>query len=256
MKTRNLATTTVLLLIIISASCKHIIPPKESVADINDTIVSENFTGLKRFYSEGKLIKEVTFKDGAKDGLCKNYYDDGRLKTTIVYSNNQRSDTSKWYYPEGSVYRATPYKDNRIHGIQTKYYKNGRVQAELPYVNGLRTPGLKEYYEDGRKVTGMPSIEYEINDSYYASHKNLRIICKLSNESKNVDFYKGTLSGGAFDPEKCTKVTISSGMGYIELKTDNSRGKNYVDVIAVYTTRFRNKEIITRRIILPFNNLI
>ncbi|MEZ4999283.1 MAG: toxin-antitoxin system YwqK family antitoxin [Bacteroidales bacterium] len=254
MKLFNLLTLSMIILFA-AASCKHILPPKETGNDINDTIVSENFTGLKKYYSEGKLIKEVTFKNGAKDGLCKNYYDDGRLKTTIIYSNNLKSDTSRWYYPEGMVYRATPYRNNMLDGVQVKYYKNGRVQAEIPYKNGLRTPGLKEYYEDGRAVSGMPSIVSEIDDSYYSTHGTVRLVLKLSNNSVNVQFFRGPLVDGAFDPLACKEITVSSGMGYIELARAESGGTGYIDITAVYITRFKNKEILTKRVKLPYNNL-
>jgi len=245
-----------LMALTFASSCKHIIPPRESQADIKDTINVGEFTGLKKYYSQGRLVKDITYKAGAKEGICHNYYEDGRLKSTIIYSNNLRTDTARWYYPEGNVYRATPYTNDKINGIQTKYYKNGRKQAELPYIMGMRTPGLKEYYEDGREVGGIPSIKTEINDAYYVSHGIVRIILKLSNDSKNVSYFKGSLTDGAFDETKCIDVTISSGMGYLELKKDDNLGKGYVDVVAVYTTRFRNREIITRRIKLPHNNLI
>lgn len=254
MKLLNFLTLAIIILLA-AASCKHILPQKEAGNEINDTIVSENFTGIKKYYSEGKLIKEVTFKDGVKDGLCKNYYDDGRLKTTIIYSNNLKSDTSRWYYPEGMVYRATPYRNNMLNGVQVKYYKNGRVQAEIPYKDGLRMPGLKEYYEDGRPVAGMPSIVAETDASHYATHGTVRLILKLSNNSKNVQFFRGSLVDGAFDPSVCREITVSSGMGYAELSRTDSGGSGYIDITAVYVTRFRNKEILTKRIKLPYNNL-
>lgn len=257
MTKKRVLITLLLVAVAVASSCKHIIPPKESNADIKDTLNVSGFTGVKKFYDQGKLVKDVTYRDGIKEGICHNYYDDGRLKRTIIYSNNLKTDTARYYYREGMVYRATPYKDDKINGIQTKYYKSGMVQAELPYVMGLRISGLREFYENGLEVGGIPTIETEINDSYYDSHGIVRIVLKLSNDSKNVEFYRGSLTDGAFDENKCTKVTISTGMGYLELKKDDNSGRGYIDVISVYTTpRFRNKEIITKRIKLPYNNLI
>jgi len=214
------------------------------------------FSGVKRYYSEGKIIKEVTFVDGLRDGICKNYYDDGRLKRTLIYRNNIREDTAKWYYTEGMVYRTTPYVNDKIHGTQIKYYKSGRIQACLPYRNGLRLPGLEEYYENGLEVKSIPTIEYNINNQYDKNNGLVKIFLKLSNESINVDYYHGSLVDNAFDPEKCRKVTASSGMGFIELHKDAGKGRDYVDVIAVFTTRFGNKEILTRRIKLPYGDLL
>ncbi len=243
----------VILLLFAIAACKTQVKDADSTTSGKQS--PDNFTGIKKFYEGEKLTKEITYKNGIKEGLCNNYYDDGRLKRTIWYSNNIREDTAKWFYPEGKVYRATPYKRDKIHGIRIKYYKNGRKQAEIPYKHGLRIPGLKEYYENGREVGNIPSITHEISEQYYKRDGVLKVFLKLSNESKNVNYYQGALIDDTYDPSKCKDVTASTGMGYIELERDALAGKGYVDVIAVYTTRFRNKEIITKRIKLPYSDL-
>ena len=216
---------------------------------------TENETQVRKYYNEGKLVKEVTFRNDVRNGICRNYYDDGRLKRTIWYENGLKEDTAKWYYREGKVYRATPYNNDRIHGIQTKYYKTGRVQATIPYKNGLRLQGLKEYLPDGREGEKYPIINNIIKESTDNESVVVKVFTKLSNESVNVRFYRGSLVDGAFDPEKCQDITTSSGMGFIELKPDSERGKGYVDIIALYSTRYSNKKIITKRIKLPYNNL-
>ncbi|HKL67421.1 MAG TPA: hypothetical protein VJ877_05975, partial [Bacteroidales bacterium] len=33
---------------------------------------------VKKYYNEGKLVKEVTFKYDIRNGICRNYYSDGR----------------------------------------------------------------------------------------------------------------------------------------------------------------------------------
>jgi len=210
---------------------------------------------VKRFYNAGRLVKEVTFKNDIRNGLCRNYYDDGRLKSTIWYENGLKEDTARWYYREGMVYRATPYSNDKINGVQTKFYKTGRVQASMPYSKGLRAQGLKEYLPDGREVENYPTISYNTRDLIKSGEGVFRLFTRLSNESVNVRFYRGSLIDGVFDPEKCQDITSSSGMGFIELKPDDERGKAYIDIIAEYTTRFRNRKIITRRISLPYNNL-
>jgi len=216
----------------------------------------ENYTGVKRFYEGEILKKEVTYKNGIKEGLNKNYYDDGKLKRTIWYENNLKEDTAKWYYTDGGVYRATPYMNDKIHGIQTKYHKNGKVMAEIPYQHGLRTPGLKEFYDNGLEVGNIPSITIiKISSEDYKSDGVVSITLALSNKSTNVKFYKGGLVDGAFDPNLAKDITASTGMAYFEMFKTETGGKSYVDVVAEYTTRFRNKEIIIKRIKLPYNDL-
>ena len=77
----------------------------------------------------------------------------------------------------------------------------------------------------------------------------------LSNKSTNVKYYKGGLVDGSFDPSLAKDVTAASGMAYFELFKAESGGKAYVDIIAEYTTRFKNKELIILRIKLPYNDL-
>lgn len=244
-----------MVIAIIIHSCNT--TPKE-VADQATKIdqSDENYTGIKKFYEGDKLKKETTFKNGIKEGLCNNYYDNGKLKRTIWYENNVKEDTAKWYYTEGTVYRATPYKNDKIHGKQIKYHKNGRVMAEIPYKHGLRTPGLKEYYDNGLEVGNIPSISIrKINSDAYSSDGVVTVSVILSNKSTNVKYYIGGLVDGALDPSLAKDVTAATGMAYFELYRVESGGKDYVDIIAEYTTRFRNKELIIKRIKLPYKDL-
>jgi len=225
--------------------------PEQAAQDQSD----ENYTGVKQFFDAGVLKKEITFKNGIKEGLCKNYYDDGRLKRTIWYANNIKEDTAKWYYKSGDVYRATPYSNNKIHGLQMKYYEGGRVQASIPYKHGLRTPGLEEYSENGLLVGKIPSIVSKVSAKDYAEDGIVTIVLNLSNKSRNVKYYKGGVVDGAFDKLQAKDVSASTGLGYVEMLKTESGGKAYVDIVAIYTTRYRNKEIIIKRIKLPYNDL-
>lgn len=241
-----------LIMLLIAVSCQERGSRKEAGAGRDR---GSDSVQVKKYYSEGRLVKEVTFKNDVRNGISRNYYDDGRLKRTIWYENGLKEDTAKWYYREGMVYRATPYRKDKIHGTQIKYYKTGRVQASMPYKNGLRAQGLKEYLPDGREVENYPAINHNIRDLVNAQAGVLRVFTRLSNESVNVRFYRGTLIDGVFDPERCQDITSSSGMGFIELRPDDEKGKAYIDIIAEYTTRFRNRKIINKRIALPYNNL-
>ncbi len=228
---------------------------QETSSDTEQKQSDENYTGIKKFMEGERLVKEITYKNGVKEGLCNNYYEDGRLKRTIWYANDLKEDTAKWYYKEGPVYRATPYSNNKIHGLQTKYHKNGRVMALIPYKHGLRTPGLKEFTENGLPEGKIPSIKQNINTRDYESEGIVTVVFTLSNKSKNVKYYKGGIIDGAFDLTKAKDITASTGMGYLELLKTGSGGKAYVDVVAEYTTRYRNREIIIKRIMLPYDDL-
>ena len=127
--------------------------------------------------------------------------------------------------------------------------------AKIPYKHGLRTSGLIEYYENGLEVGKIPSINEKISTNDYNDDGMVSIVLTLSNNSKNVSYYYGGLIDGAFDPNKAKDVTASTGMAYIELFRTEQGGKGYIDVVAEYKTRFRNYEIITKRIKLPYSDL-
>lgn len=247
----------VLLLSFMLAACNSLSKQEEakSLNQASKNQSDENYSGIKQFYDGEILKKEITYKNGTKEGLCKNYYDDGKLKRTIWYANNLKEDTASWYYKEGSVYRATPYSNDKIHGMQIKYYKSGRVQARMPYKHGFRTSGLEEFYDNGLPVDNIPEIKHKTITRDYESDGVVTIVLTLSNESKNVKYYRGGLTDGAFNQNKAKDISASTGMGYVELFKTESGSKSYIDVVAVYTTRFRNKEIIIKRIKLPYNDL-
>ena len=247
----------VFILALLITSCNLItkdvkdVPPSKPVQNQDDP----NYTGVKKVYQNGILLKETTYKNGIKEGLNKNYYDDGRLKRTIWYENGLREDTAKYFRRNGRLYRATPYKNDKIHGVQTKYYESRRVWAQLPYKHGNRLPGLKEYYDNGLEVGNIPTISYNLSTKDYEAEGIVTILLNLSNKSLNVKYYKGGIVDGAFDETKAKDVTAATGMGYCELFKSETGGKGYVNIVAVYTTRFKNKEIIIKRIQLPYNDL-
>jgi len=223
-----------LALVIMLSACNSIgNSNQETPASARAKQSDENYTGIKKFYQGEVLSKEITYKNGIKEGLCKNYYDDGRLKRTIWYANNLKEDTAKWYYRNGSVYRATPYSNNKIHGVQIKYHENGRIQARIPYKHGLRTPGLEEYSENGVRVGKTPSINQNISTREYESEGIVTVVPTLSNKSKNVKYYQGGIIDGAFDERKAKDITASTGMGFVELNKTDSGGSAYIDVVAL-----------------------
>ena len=94
-----------------------------------------------------------------------------------------------------------------------------------------------------------------INKDSYAEGGVVTVLMNLSNKSKNVQFFVGGVVDGAFDQDKAKDITVSTGMGYIELFRTESGGRDYIDVVAVYITRFKNREIIIKRIKLPYKDL-
>jgi len=228
---------------------------RESAAEQEALNVPDTgYTGIKKYYSRDLLLKEVTFKNGVRQGEMKTFYQGGQLYQTFWYENGLREDSAKWHYLEGQVFRSTPYKHDTVDGIQKQYYRNGRVKAKLGYIKGLRTPYLEEYTQDGKLVRGYPDIVATLSDDY-AARGLVRVNLELSDKGKDVKFYRGDLINGVFDTTRCTILKTENGKAFLNLKKTGSEQADYVGIIAEYLTDFGNKHLIYKKTDLPYKDL-
>ena len=200
------------------------------------------------------LVKEVTFKNGVREGLMKSFYPGGQLRQTFWYKNNLREDSAKWYYQEGQVFRSTPYVHETIYGIQVQYYRTGKVRARLGYKKGLRTPFFEEFNSDGKRIRDYPEIVVDTEDKYFSGGV-YRIKLSLSDKSDKVEFYRGEFSGGVFDSTRCKKLNTIDGHAVFELRKSGSPTSDSTSVIAGILTKFGNKFLLQKKIPLPYNDL-
>jgi hypothetical protein len=244
-----------LFLILISACNGKGTVKKDSSTSVDSTSVPDTgYTGIKKYMSGQLLIKEVTFKNGVREGLMKSFYQDGRVRQTFTYHNGVRVDSAKWYYEDGLVFRSTPYTNDTIDGIQKQYYRNGRIKAKIGYKKGLRTPYIEEFAQNGKLIIGYSEIVVSIRDEYQTKGY-YRIMLELSDKSKKVKYYRGDLSGGIFDTAHCRVINTINGIGYLNMKKTGSATSGSVGVIAEVLTSFGNNNLIYKKIELPYNDL-
>lgn len=56
---------------------------------------TDGFTGVNRsFYGNGQLLREVTFKNGKREGLFRNWDENGELEFERCHSNDEIVDMS------------------------------------------------------------------------------------------------------------------------------------------------------------------
>jgi len=245
----------VLFLILLSSCTGKGTSKKETQTSIDTVAVPDTgYTGITKYMSRDILIKEVTFKNGVRQGLMKSFYQDGRMRQSFWYENGLRADSAKWYYEEGQVFRSTPYKNDTIDGIQQQYYKNGRLKARLGYKKGLRTTFLEEYGPDGKLIGGYPELVVNIKDDY--STKGIyKVTLSLSDKSQKIRFYTGDLSTGVFDTAHCNVVNTIEGIGYLNLKKTKSTNSGYIGIVAEILTNFGNNHLVYKKIDLPYKDL-
>jgi hypothetical protein len=247
---------TLILALVSFSGCGGKKPEKADNKPIPDSLVvpDTGYTGIKKYMSGEYLIKEVTFRNGVREGIMKSFYQSGKLRQEFTYKNGLRQDSAIWFYEEGQVFRTTPYVNDTINGIQKQYYRNGKLKARLPFRKGYRTTSLEEFTPDGKLVRGYPEVIIGTKDDYKASG-NYHVTLQLSDKSPRVRFYRGELTDGAFDSTRVTRIKTVNGSGKIDLKKKGAPGNGYTGVIAEIMTNFGNNLIVYKKIPLPYNDL-
>ncbi|MCX5903605.1 MAG: hypothetical protein NTV89_09085 [Proteobacteria bacterium] len=70
------------------------------------------------------------------DGLRKEYYPDGKLKSEINYRQAARDGMYRLYYENGQLQAAGNYRDGLQEGPWKMYDENGTLQSEETYMQG------------------------------------------------------------------------------------------------------------------------
>lgn len=241
-------------LIVMTAAVAGCAGETATLTGTGDDGVGEKFTGVRPFYENNRLDKEVTYVKGKRNGLTKTYYPSGNLKQTFNFVDGRKSELATWYYEDGKVFRTTPYKNDTIHGKQIQYYRSGRLKAEMSYVEGHRLPDLKEYFDNNKQKIIRADIIIKTRDEYTANGK-YKIFAELDNKNLGVVFFRGDLTDGAFNRSNLTKMATSGGVGYLELSLGPNGNNGYVGIIAEYTTDFGNKNYIYKKVSIPYKNV-
>jgi len=80
-----------------------------------------------------KMIEEII---GKQDGITREFYDNGKLKSEWVYKNGEIQSTSKGYYETGELKYEYSFVNGVQEGITKEYDKNGKLIREWVYKNG------------------------------------------------------------------------------------------------------------------------
>jgi antitoxin component YwqK of YwqJK toxin-antitoxin module len=248
----------ILLLFALSSGCSNRSNKRSSSQGADSTNLSNapdtGYTGVTQYFSSGRLVKEVTLKNGIRDGLMKTYNASGQLYQTFWYVNGMRQDTAIWYFEDGKIFRKTPFKDDSVNGTQIQYYRSGAVKAKINFVNGIRTPDLEEFESNGKKITNYPDLVIKTKDEYNQTG-TFKIYLELNKKNVKANYYKGEYIDGLFYPKRYIKLNNTETTGYLQLKKSTTAGNNYAGVIAEILTPFGNRKLVYKRIDLPNNNL-
>jgi antitoxin component YwqK of YwqJK toxin-antitoxin module len=179
-------------------------PSKTYFNNTDNTVASEgNYLkgqavgDWKNYYQSGALYKTQTFNnDGEREGLLKEFYENGKTQLEEQYSNGHLSGLSKMYNEDGSLWQEFLYKkkklieyrafkpdgtricDNKINGKNFKlalYHPNGVKRREGEVSDGELTGVWKDYNTYGVLVSEANYVEGNYDGKYLNYHGNGKV---------------------------------------------------------------------------------
>ncbi|MCE5347941.1 MAG: hypothetical protein LLG13_16865 [Bacteroidales bacterium] len=103
------------------------------------------------YFLDGKIQQTITYNSGKKEGISKEFDNEGNIITLLEYNNDflisrekiNRTDSKglkqgdwKEFYPGGGVKSEKSYKDDLLHGYYKEYDNRGKLVLAMLYENG------------------------------------------------------------------------------------------------------------------------
>lgn len=79
------------------------------------------------------------------------YFPSGYVKTTTQYEHGKKNGVFKQFYENGKLQQLRTYKDDVLDGKSLEYYPNGKLKEELVYEQG-KAVHLRLYDEQGKLI--------------------------------------------------------------------------------------------------------
>lgn len=149
-------------------------------------------------YPSGKMMYEGKFRNDKPEGEFKRYYEDGTIKSLMIFSNEGTEAEAILYYPNGLpassgkyvnqlkegkwrffsytekdlLISEAEYHENKKNGLMTNFYPGGKVAERIMYRNDLKHGECLKYYPDGTLTLRTYYENGLINGTFEAFHEN------------------------------------------------------------------------------------
>ena len=145
--------------------------------------------GLFQMYTEdGILIDSGIFKNGERDGLTEQFYNDtGKLRVSANYKNGVLDGKFKAYYPNGNLQGEVTYKNGEMNGEYREYNENKNIRLSGNYKNNLQDGEWKSYLEDGTLETIVNYKDGELNGLKEDYYKNGNVWIRQEFKNNDLD---------------------------------------------------------------------
>lgn len=104
----------------------------------------------KETYTNGRIRTSGIYKNGKKEGIWVLYDKSGQIMWEQNFINGKTEEEQKCYYPDGSLEAISNHINGEEEGLRKEYYmETGILKSEYIFMNGLKEGRYKCYYEDG-----------------------------------------------------------------------------------------------------------
>ena len=169
--------------------------------------VSKNLELLKleTFHPNGHVARLELFSSGVKNGVHKEFFNNGNIKIDGQYSDGDKSGLWTEYFREGGTMRMFYANENRKDGSISEWYKNGGKKVSGEYSQGQKNGLWIAWYPNGVKESVVTFIqgEQERVFSYFYDNGNKK--------SEGIVSYKGQKEQRCWDIDGNTQNCIKGG---------------------------------------------
>lgn len=114
------------------------------ILDFGEGVLMEACTW---YFKNGKKKAEATYHYGGIEGIWKDYFNTGSIKTRAYYERGQRNGNCTHYYQNGKVKTAGKYYKEQKAGLWQKWDNEGKLQERLFYAYGKKLSSGQAIYE-------------------------------------------------------------------------------------------------------------
>ncbi len=102
-------------------------------------------------YEPDQVVEEGNYENSRKQGLWKNFFPSGKVKSEIAYVNSRPNGTYKTYFENGQVEEEGSWENNRNTGGFKRYHENGQAAQDFVFNDSGKRDGKQKYfYENGQ----------------------------------------------------------------------------------------------------------
>jgi len=181
--------------------------------------------GIKTTYPNNEIVKENYVND-IKEGFTSYYYANGKLRLAINFVNGREQGTAREYSQSGNVITLLEYKKgylvskenvNRLNydslkqGKWVDFYPNGILKSEGYYSAGIKNGYFKEYSQDGNLVSVSKYVNGELQkDASELTKLDIKTDYYNTGQIKKIGSYKNNIPEGVSrDYSKDGKIVSS-----------------------------------------------